>query len=64
MYRTNQPCAEAGRFKGDLVVSMRPFLPKDAIRAIQICTVFFLIKIVLIIKKEIFLYQKKALDIR
>ncbi len=36
MYRTNVPCESAGIFSGPLVVSMRPFLPADAIRAIQI----------------------------
>jgi uncharacterized protein YcsI (UPF0317 family) len=36
MYRTNLPCASAGRFRGELVVSMRPMTPIDAIRAIQI----------------------------
>ncbi len=36
MYRTNIPCASAGDFRGDMVVSMRPLLPADAIRAIQI----------------------------
>ncbi|WP_439106372.1 putative hydro-lyase [Congregibacter sp.] len=40
MYRTNIPCEKAGPFKGDMVVSMRPFLPADAIRAIQICSRF------------------------
>ena len=40
MYRTNIPCRSAGRFNGTMVVSMRPFLPADAIRAIQICTRF------------------------
>ena len=40
MFRTNQPCASAGPFAGNLVVSMRPMKPKDAIRAIQICTRF------------------------
>jgi uncharacterized protein YcsI (UPF0317 family) len=40
MYRTNVPCAPAGRFAGPLVVSMRPFNPADAIRAIQITTPF------------------------
>jgi len=40
MYRTNIPCKTAGRFSGTMVVSMRPFLPADAIRAIQICTRF------------------------
>lgn len=40
MYRTNVPCASAGPFAGQLVVSMRPFKPADAIRAIQITTRF------------------------
>ena len=40
MYRTNIPCNTAGRFRGTMVVSMRPFLSADAIRAIQICTRF------------------------
>lgn len=40
MYRTNIPCRSAGRFSGDMVVSMRPFLAADAIRAIQICSRF------------------------
>lgn len=40
MYRTNIPCRPAGRFRGTTVVSMRPMKPKDAIRAIQICTRF------------------------
>ena len=40
MYRTNVPCAPAGPFAGPLVVSMRPFNPADAIRAIQITTPF------------------------
>jgi uncharacterized protein YcsI (UPF0317 family) len=40
MYRTNIPCQEAGPFKGNMVVSMRPFKPADAIRAIQICSRF------------------------
>jgi len=40
MYRTNLPCRSAGRFSGTTVVSMRPMKPKDAIRAIQICTRF------------------------
>lgn len=40
MYRTTLPCRSAGRFKGNTVVSMRPFKPADAIRAIQICTRF------------------------
>lgn len=40
MYRTNIECSPAGRFSGTMVVSMRPFLPADSIRAIQICTRF------------------------
>lgn len=40
MYRTNIACAPAGRFAGPMVVSMRPFRPADAIRAIQITTRF------------------------
>lgn len=40
MYRTNIECKSAGRFSGTTVVSMRPMKPKDAIRAIQICTRF------------------------
>lgn len=40
MYRTNIECQSAGRFSGTTVVSMRPMKPKDAIRAIQICTRF------------------------
>ncbi len=40
MYRTNVTCAPAGRFSGNMVMSMRPFVAADAIRAIQICTRF------------------------
>ncbi|MCB1843323.1 MAG: putative hydro-lyase [Halioglobus sp.] len=40
MYRTSIDCAPAGPFVSKLVVSMRPFLPADAIRAIQICSRF------------------------
>jgi uncharacterized protein YcsI (UPF0317 family) len=36
MYRTNQLCESVGPFRGPLVVSMRPFKPADAIRAVQI----------------------------
>jgi uncharacterized protein YcsI (UPF0317 family) len=36
MFRTSIPCQPAGRFHGPLVVSMRPFPPPHAIRAIQI----------------------------
>jgi uncharacterized protein YcsI (UPF0317 family) len=40
MYRTNIATAAAGRFGGPMVVSMRPFRPADAIRAIQITSRF------------------------
>jgi uncharacterized protein YcsI (UPF0317 family) len=40
MYRTNIACVPAGRFAGPLVVSMRPFRPAAAIRAIQITSRF------------------------
>ena len=40
MYRTNIACTPAGPFHGPMVVSMRPFRPADAIRAIQITTRF------------------------
>jgi uncharacterized protein YcsI (UPF0317 family) len=40
MYRTTIDCAPAGPFSGKMVVSMRPFRAKDAIRAVQICTRF------------------------
>jgi uncharacterized protein YcsI (UPF0317 family) len=36
MYRTSIETAPAGPFHGPMVVSMRPFLPKDAIRAIEV----------------------------
>jgi len=40
MYRTSIACRSAGIFAGPMVVSMRPFKPKDAIRAVQITTRF------------------------
>jgi len=40
MFKTSIACAPAGPFAGPLVVSMRPFAPADAIRAIQITTRF------------------------
>jgi len=40
MYRTSVQCTPAGRFSGRMVMSMRPFTPADAIRAIQITTRF------------------------
>jgi uncharacterized protein YcsI (UPF0317 family) len=36
MYRTNIECRAAGRFHGNMVVSMRPFTPADCIKAIQV----------------------------
>jgi len=36
MYRTNVLCEPAGKFRGELVVSMRPLTPADAIRAVQV----------------------------
>ncbi len=38
MYRTNIACKPAGRFLGPMVVSMRPMLPEQAIRATAICS--------------------------
>jgi uncharacterized protein YcsI (UPF0317 family) len=40
MYRTNIACQPSGPFAGPMVVSMRPFRPKDAIRAVQITSRF------------------------
>jgi uncharacterized protein YcsI (UPF0317 family) len=40
MYRTSIACTPAGPFAGRMVVSMRPFKPAEAIRAIQITTRF------------------------
>lgn len=40
MYRTSLACAPAGPFAGPMVVSMRPFSPADAIRAVQITSRF------------------------
>ncbi|WP_295890692.1 putative hydro-lyase [uncultured Vibrio sp.] len=40
MYDTNIACQSAGRFHGNMVVSMRPFTPSDAIRAVQVTTRF------------------------
>jgi uncharacterized protein YcsI (UPF0317 family) len=37
MYRTNIACRTAGRFSGPVVVSMRPLLPEQAIKASRIC---------------------------
>jgi uncharacterized protein YcsI (UPF0317 family) len=40
MYRTNIDCKPSGPFAGPMVVSMRPFKPADAIRAVQITSRF------------------------
>jgi len=40
MYRTNIECASVGPFAGPMVVSMRPFKPAQAIRAVQITSRF------------------------
>ena len=40
MYRTNIACRPAGRFSGPMVVSMRPLLPEQAVKATQICSRF------------------------
>lgn len=40
MYRTALPCQRSGPFAGNLVVSMRPMTPANAIRAIQISSRF------------------------
>ncbi len=40
MYRTSIACAAAGPFAGPMVVTMRPFRPADAIRAVQITSRF------------------------
>lgn len=40
MYRTNIPTTASGPYSGPMVVSMRPFKPADAIRAIQITSRF------------------------
>jgi uncharacterized protein YcsI (UPF0317 family) len=40
MYRTHLACRPAGRFTGNMVVSMRPLKAADAIRAVQITSRF------------------------
>jgi uncharacterized protein YcsI (UPF0317 family) len=40
MFRTKRPCRPAGRFRGPLVVSMRPITTEQAIRATTICARF------------------------
>jgi uncharacterized protein YcsI (UPF0317 family) len=40
MYKTNRPCRSAGRFRGPLVVSMRPMTPEQAVAATRVCARF------------------------
>lgn len=40
MFKTNIACRSAGRFHGPMVVSMRPYVPADAIRAVQVTAAF------------------------
>jgi len=40
MYRTQVPCTPAGRFGGEMVVSMRPIARRDVDRVIEICARF------------------------
>lgn len=40
MYRTDTPCVPAGRFHGNMVVSMRPIRSKDVARAVKISARF------------------------
>jgi uncharacterized protein YcsI (UPF0317 family) len=40
MYKTNIDTVPAGRFRGKMIVSMRPLSPADAVRAIQITSRF------------------------
>lgn len=40
MYITNMDCVPAGKFHGQMVCSMRPLKPKDAIRAVQVTSRF------------------------
>jgi uncharacterized protein YcsI (UPF0317 family) len=42
MYITNRPCLPAGPFSANLVVTMRPMTPEQAIRAVQVTTRFHL----------------------
>ena len=43
MYRTDIDCRPHERFSGKMVVSMRPFLAADAIRAVEISSRFPLV---------------------
>ncbi|MEN3365089.1 MAG: hypothetical protein V7606_2363 [Burkholderiales bacterium] len=40
MFKTNIPCVSAGRFEGNMVVSMRPVKSRDVARAVEISAAF------------------------
>lgn len=40
MYKTNIACTKAGKFNGNMVVSMRPVKEKDVVRAVQVTSRF------------------------
>jgi uncharacterized protein YcsI (UPF0317 family) len=40
MYRTDRPCRAGGRFRGRLVVSMRPIYQPEVVRAVQVTSRF------------------------
>lgn len=40
MYKTSIACKESGIFKGNMVVSMRPYLPDDVAKAVEITSLF------------------------
>ena len=40
MYRTTIPCVESGIFKGNMVVSMRPYMPDQIAKAIEVTSLF------------------------
>jgi len=40
MYRTDVACVPAGRFMGEMVVSMRPIRSRDVARVVEICARF------------------------
>ena len=40
MYRTNIACTPAGRFSGEMVVSMRPIRSRDVAKVVEICARF------------------------
>jgi uncharacterized protein YcsI (UPF0317 family) len=42
MYRTKRACRPGGRFRGNMVVSMRPLLQSEVVRAIQVTSRFVL----------------------